>query len=190
MSICLFCSKGNWSLCSFQSSDYAVHLNLYFFFLCSQSRERKWATSCPEYLWCLANWPHGNWISAGISAGVIAGISIAVVAVVLFLVLCLYFGAFRRKKLRKASLLPSAFEDSSIQAGQGNHAFLVYFLLLFVSFLMLLQGCIMTPRYLYTGFCECIHKNNNLKIFWNLNVVSHASMNRASSSIELKDKIV
>ncbi|RWR77550.1 Pkinase domain-containing protein/LysM domain-containing protein [Cinnamomum micranthum f. kanehirae] len=55
----------------------------------------------------------------GIPAGVIVGISIAVVVVVPLMGLCLYFGAYRRKKWTKASVLPSTHKDNSIQAKQG-----------------------------------------------------------------------
>ncbi|XP_058080179.1 chitin elicitor receptor kinase 1 [Magnolia sinica] len=57
--------------------------------------------------------------STGISGGAVAGISVAAVAIILFLGVCLYIGASRRKKLKKASLLRPPFEDNSIHHGQG-----------------------------------------------------------------------
>ncbi|KAJ4982110.1 hypothetical protein NE237_032947 [Protea cynaroides] len=52
--------------------------------------------------------------SSGISNGAIAGISVAGVAVALFLVGCIYFLVHRRKKVKGASLIPSASEPHSI----------------------------------------------------------------------------
>eukprot|EP00262_Sarcandra_glabra_P016627 TRINITY_DN5480_c0_g4_i2.p1 TRINITY_DN5480_c0_g4~~TRINITY_DN5480_c0_g4_i2.p1 ORF type:complete len:637 (+),score=89.87 TRINITY_DN5480_c0_g4_i2:1601-3511(+) len=50
--------------------------------------------------------------TGGISGGAIAGISVGGVSVALLLAVCIYFGAFRRKKGKDSSLIPSNFEDN------------------------------------------------------------------------------
>ncbi|XP_012080618.1 lysM domain receptor-like kinase 3 isoform X3 [Jatropha curcas] len=57
--------------------------------------------------------------STGISGGVIAGISIGAVAVVLLLAVCLYFGFYRKRKEKGATLLSTVSQDPS---GQGLRA--------------------------------------------------------------------
>ncbi|XWS47409.1 hypothetical protein CRYUN_Cryun14cG0149700 [Craigia yunnanensis] len=54
---------------------------------------------------------------AGISGGVIAGISVAAIAVLLLLAVGLYVGFFRKKKVKEATLLSTASQDLSAQAG-------------------------------------------------------------------------
>nr|XP_029122240.1 chitin elicitor receptor kinase 1 isoform X2 [Elaeis guineensis] len=58
--------------------------------------------------------------SKRLSAGAIAGISVAALVAVLVAAICTYFGVYRRKKGRKASLLPSTYEDSAILHGHGS----------------------------------------------------------------------
>ncbi|GMG98697.1 hypothetical protein Nepgr_000537 [Nepenthes gracilis] len=53
----------------------------------------------------------------GASRGVIAGVSIAVIAVVILLAAYVYFGCIRRKKMKKASLLPDKPGDPLTRAG-------------------------------------------------------------------------
>ncbi|KAG1370229.1 LysM domain receptor-like kinase 3 [Cocos nucifera] len=55
-----------------------------------------------------------------LSAGAIAGISVAALVAVLVFTICTYFGVYRRKKGRKASLLPSTYEDNAILHGHGR----------------------------------------------------------------------
>ncbi|OVA09750.1 Protein kinase domain [Macleaya cordata] len=58
---------------------------------------------------------------AGISGGAIAGISVAGVSVALLLMgICIYVGVSRRKKMKKASLLPAAGVNSATQPGFGT----------------------------------------------------------------------
>ncbi|XP_020537666.1 lysM domain receptor-like kinase 3 isoform X4 [Jatropha curcas] len=58
--------------------------------------------------------------STGISGGVIAGISIGAVAVVLLLAVCLYFGFYRKRKEKGATLLSTVSQDPSGQAPGSN----------------------------------------------------------------------
>ncbi|KAG1370227.1 LysM domain receptor-like kinase 3 [Cocos nucifera] len=58
--------------------------------------------------------------TTGLSAGAIAGISVAAIVAVLVFAICTYFGVYRRKKGRKASLLPSTYEDNAILRGHGS----------------------------------------------------------------------
>ncbi|XVF81594.1 hypothetical protein PTKIN_Ptkin15bG0167600 [Pterospermum kingtungense] len=59
---------------------------------------------------------------AGISGGVIAGISVGAVAVLLLLAVGLYVGFFRKKKVKRATLLSNASPDLSAEAGNVSES--------------------------------------------------------------------
>ncbi|XP_065875499.1 lysM domain receptor-like kinase 3 [Euphorbia lathyris] len=56
--------------------------------------------------------------STGMSGGIIAGISIGAVAAVLLFAVCIYYGLYRKKKVKEAALLSTSL-DLSAQALQG-----------------------------------------------------------------------
>ncbi|KAH7683362.1 Non-specific serine/threonine protein kinase protein [Dioscorea alata] len=56
---------------------------------------------------------------SGISGGAVAGIAVAGIVVVLALAVYLYFGIYRKRKARKASLLPSAYGDGHDLGGSS-----------------------------------------------------------------------
>ncbi|XP_038989390.1 chitin elicitor receptor kinase 1 isoform X2 [Phoenix dactylifera] len=58
--------------------------------------------------------------SKRLSAGAIAGISVAALVAVLVFSICTYFGVYRRKKGKKALLLPSTYEHNAILHGHGS----------------------------------------------------------------------
>ncbi|KAH7576708.1 hypothetical protein JRO89_XS01G0134300 [Xanthoceras sorbifolium] len=58
--------------------------------------------------------------STGISGGVIAIISVAVVAAVLFLAVFVYFGIYRKKKLKGVMLLSTGSQDLAAQTGNDK----------------------------------------------------------------------
>ncbi|KAJ0988723.1 hypothetical protein J5N97_007079 [Dioscorea zingiberensis] len=57
---------------------------------------------------------------SGISGGAVAGIAAAVIVVVLALAIYVYFGIYRKRKARKALLLPSTHEDNYVGHGLGG----------------------------------------------------------------------
>ncbi|KAK3184410.1 hypothetical protein Dsin_031696 [Dipteronia sinensis] len=58
--------------------------------------------------------------TAGIAVGVIAGISIAAVVLVLFLAAFVYFGIYKKKKLKSATLLTSRSQDLAAETGNDK----------------------------------------------------------------------
>ncbi|KAI9177124.1 hypothetical protein LWI28_011355 [Acer negundo] len=56
----------------------------------------------------------------GIAGGVIAGISVAAVVLVLFLAAFVYYGIYKRKKLKGATLLTSRSQDLAAQTGNDK----------------------------------------------------------------------
>ncbi|TXG55405.1 hypothetical protein EZV62_020661 [Acer yangbiense] len=65
-------------------------------------------------------YPTLNSSSTGIAGGVIAGISVAAVVLVLFLAAFVYYGIYKKKKLKGATLLTSRSQDLAAQTGNDK----------------------------------------------------------------------